>query len=413
MPYPGVPKEKEPKMERCVTKVMKTGKSKSSAIAICKTSIMSQQEPKEKEKPYKVVANADKHYIFSSSSKIDSSATGKLVKNIEIFKSGTFKGIEFKTSALDKMVANFHYLKSFDIFPNVPMRADHPGFWSAGEVDKIGGYVSDLRRIGKKLVADVRFTSEEMLKKVLDGSYISRSSEIGTYHDNDGTIYDPVLYGFAWVDIPAVEGLSPKFSFSKDKNIELINLNEENMGEENQFPPVEKSEDSEVEKTEEETEISAEKEESSDKAETTTEEKTDVEVENKEEEESEEKKEEVNAEENVELSKDNNAIDFAKAFPKEAAELESFRQSKLSNFVDSLIAMGKALPSMKEKELMFVKSLSIEQFEQYKSLKESSPTIVKFNDEQIIEGEESQNKPGSNSEKSPEEKADDILNEVK
>ena len=400
MPYPGVPKEKTPKMDRCVIKVMKTGKSKSSAIAICKTSIMSQQEPTEKEKPYKTVASADKHYIFSSSSKINASNEGKLVKNIEIFKAGTFKGIDFKTSALDKMVANFHYLKSFDIFPNVPMRADHPGFWSAGEVDKIGGYVSDLKRIGKKLVADVRFTKEEMLKKVLDGSYISRSAEIGSYTDNDGTIYDPILYGFAWVDIPAVEGLSPQFSFSKDKNIELINLNEENMGEEKQFPPVDEIKEAEVEETEEK--------ESTEEVETPAEEKVETPAE--------EKKEEVEtpAEENVELSKNNAIIDFAKAFPKEAAELEKFRQAELSGLVEGLVKTGKITPAMQEKELEFVKSLSTEQFAQYKSIKEESPAIVKFDEDIANDGEENQDKPGSGSEeKTPAEKADEFISETK
>lgn len=402
MPYPGVPKEKTPKMERCVNKVMKTGKSKSSAIAICKTSIMSQTEPKEKEKPYKTVASADKHYIFSSSSKINASSEGKLVKDIEIFKAGTFKGIEFKQSALDKMVANFHYLKSFDIFPNVPMRADHPGFWSAGEVDKIGGYVSDLKRIGKKLVADVRFTKEEMLKKVLDGSYISRSAEIGSYTDNDGTVYDPILYGFAWVDIPAVEGLSPQFSFSKDKNIELINLNEENMGEEKQFPPVEESEETKVEETEEK------EEESTEEVETPAEEKVEAPAE--------EKKEEVEtpAEEKVELSKDNKIMDFAKVFPKEAAELEKFRQAELSGLVEGLVKTGKITPAMQEKELEFVKSLSTEQFAQYKSIREESPAIVKFDEDVTNDGEENQDKPGSGSEeKTPAEKADEFISETK
>ena len=40
MPYPGVPDSKTEAMERCVSSVMAKGKDKSSAIAICKTSIM-------------------------------------------------------------------------------------------------------------------------------------------------------------------------------------------------------------------------------------------------------------------------------------------------------------------------------------------------------------------------------------
>jgi len=39
MPYPGVKEEDTKYMESCVVKVMKTGKDKSSAIAICKTTL--------------------------------------------------------------------------------------------------------------------------------------------------------------------------------------------------------------------------------------------------------------------------------------------------------------------------------------------------------------------------------------
>lgn len=44
MPYSGVPKRLTKKMERCVARVMKDGEDKSSAIAICKESIMSAQK---------------------------------------------------------------------------------------------------------------------------------------------------------------------------------------------------------------------------------------------------------------------------------------------------------------------------------------------------------------------------------
>ncbi len=47
MPYPGIPASLTGKMERCVGKVMKTGKSKSSAIAICHDSVMGKELPTE------------------------------------------------------------------------------------------------------------------------------------------------------------------------------------------------------------------------------------------------------------------------------------------------------------------------------------------------------------------------------
>jgi hypothetical protein len=39
MPYTGMDERKEKKMDRCVEKVMATGKSKDAAIAICRSSM--------------------------------------------------------------------------------------------------------------------------------------------------------------------------------------------------------------------------------------------------------------------------------------------------------------------------------------------------------------------------------------
>jgi hypothetical protein len=261
-----------------------------------------------------------------------------------------------------------------------------------GKIDKIGGYIADLRRVGTKLVADVRTTSEDMLEKITNGTYISRSAEIGMYEDNKGNIYDPILYGFAWVDIPAVEGLSPQFSFSKDA-VNLVNLNS-NMGEEKQFPPVEKQEEEKKEETEEES--------TEEKSEETTEE-------NKEEEKEEEK--------TIEATKTVEVTEFAKAFPAEFAALEAAKvelakakELELSSFVKELVKEGKVVPAMEEKETEFVKSLDTEQFAQYSVIKKDSPAIVKFDAEEIEAG---QKQPGSEVEPTATEKADEFLEAIK
>ena len=44
MPYPGVPLHLTDQMEKCVAAVMKTGKSKSSAIAICHVQLMGKKQ---------------------------------------------------------------------------------------------------------------------------------------------------------------------------------------------------------------------------------------------------------------------------------------------------------------------------------------------------------------------------------
>jgi hypothetical protein len=405
MPYPGVPKELTPKMDKCVQRVMKDGKSKPSAIAICKTSIMSQKQ-KKKEKPMEIVADkTETRCVYFSSSPIqrektlNASREGKLLKNVEIFKSGTYRGIQFKNSGLDKMVANFHYLKSFGIFQHVPVRADHPGFFGIGDIiDKVGGYVDDLRREGNTLVADIRVTSQGMWDKIQEGSYINRSAEIGTYDDNDGTVYSPVLYGFAWVDIPQIEGLSPKFSYSRNnKNFELINLNAiinmENMENEepkDTFPPEESVvvEDTTIEP------------ESQAPIETPKEEVADVVVE----------KEEV-------ITNNKQTMEFEKSFPNEAKELVALRAEKLAfelkeraDFVDSLEKEGKITPAQKEVETAFVKELTSELFAKYKEAKSIAPAVVKL-DKEEVEGEEPA-KEDVEIEKTPEEKADDFIKET-
>ena len=47
MPYPGIPSNLTAKMEKCVAGLMKSGKSKSSSIAICHSQIVKEEEVRE------------------------------------------------------------------------------------------------------------------------------------------------------------------------------------------------------------------------------------------------------------------------------------------------------------------------------------------------------------------------------
>ena len=420
MPYPGVPKELTQKMDRCVSKVMKDGKSKDSAIALCKTSIMSQTTPEKKEKPYKTVASKDNRYLYFSNASffskdgktLNATKEGKLLKNVEIFKAGTYRGIEYKKSALDKMVANFHFLKAHDIFAHVPVRADHPSMFGVGDViDKVGGYIADLKRVGTKLVADFRITNQSMWDKIIEGSYVNRSSEIGTYDDNEGTMYSPVLFGVAWVDIPAVEGLSPTFAYSKDKNLNIINLNNLNqMGDDQKdvFPAEEISEEIKDEIIEEDS--VKETEESEDNLEIKEEEQQEEIIEE------EAPKEEVSKEEATEpvekeqLSKE---VDlFEKAFPNEAAELKKYRQQAFEEFFTRMVSEGKMLPGQKEKELNFAKSLTDDQFSIYRELKEEMPKILKFDNDQIATDQQKPENGEESNDQTAEKKAEEFIEET-
>jgi len=103
------------------------------------------------------------------------------------------------------MVMNFNLLKTNDIFPDVPVRRDH-----TVSIDKIMGYFDSVSTDGSKLFADIHVTEPTDVDKLARGTYRSRSLEVGMYVDNSEAAYWPVIFGVAYVDIPAVEGLHGK-----------------------------------------------------------------------------------------------------------------------------------------------------------------------------------------------------------
>lgn len=426
-----IPKELQVRYDRCVKKVMASGgKTKIEAEGICELSLTSMKQAPKERKPEVVVADIEKdtHFVFSTSSKINAENEGTILKNIEIFKAGIFKGIEFKISALEKMVANFYVLKSHGIFDHVPVRSDHPGWLGeVGVIDRVGGYVKDLRVVGKKLVADVRITSKEMLEKIKEGSYVQRSAEIGNYRDNNGDTWIPCLWGFAWVDIPAVEGLSPTFSFSKDKNVDIVKLNSEDMNPKEGEKKVEESvEDVSADVSTEEVAVDNSENDTVDEKiedahveeEETAEEEETVEGASAEvsEESTEETAEEVGSESNSSIHANDKKLDmekFAKEFPEQFAELEKFKNDKIDATINELVKLGKVLPAQREAVNVFVKGLSDEQFNALTEIFEQMPVLVKLNEEQVEECVENQEKPENTQDaKSADEKADSFLNET-
>lgn len=139
----------------------------------------------------------------------NSDGSGAITK-FPVFKAGTFRDswgeqMTWTPDHLRQMVDNFTLLKSQNIFPNVPVRSDH-----SLSVDKVIGYLDGLSTDGNLLFADYTVTEPPALDKIARGTYRSRSLEVGMYETNDGALYFPVVYGFAFVDIPAVEGLHSK-----------------------------------------------------------------------------------------------------------------------------------------------------------------------------------------------------------
>lgn len=144
-----------------------------------------------------------------------------IIKGMKVFRSGTFtdsmgRTNEWTVEDLQSMVTNFSLLRGNPVtidgevtydgpLPLVPQRLDH----SKSIKDVIGYFTNvylDPARPGF-LFADVAITEPEHLARYRRGTYRNRSIEIGTYQDNFGNVYSPVVLGLAFVDLPAVEGL--------------------------------------------------------------------------------------------------------------------------------------------------------------------------------------------------------------
>lgn len=180
---------------------------------------------------------------------------GNLVKNVEIFRTGVFRGELFEREYIEKFIQNFNDLKQKNIFVNVPVRKNHPDWFGLrNSMEEVIGYVTDLRlrengkitvgvvdesaeigadgklpRKNKKiedvrLVADFEITEPDALGKIIRKTYRDRSIEWGPFPDNDGNEFTPVLYGVAFVDIPQVDKLATLFSKYNELDVDVAQI---------------------------------------------------------------------------------------------------------------------------------------------------------------------------------------------
>jgi hypothetical protein len=145
-------------------------------------------------------------------------------EDVPVFRSGTFRdsmGFQhtYEPEHMEQIVFNHGLLKGRGIFGSPPVREDH-----SVSIKNTIGYAEDLKasagRTGQTfLLASFEVTEPEAVAKIERGTFRFRSAEIGYYETNDEALYWPVFMGFAFVDIPAVEGLdqyarSPEQHFS-------------------------------------------------------------------------------------------------------------------------------------------------------------------------------------------------------
>jgi hypothetical protein len=145
-----------------------------------------------------------------------------IVKNVAIFRSGEFSdsmGYEhvWTDFHIQAMESNFNLLFSSGTFKDVPVRAGHPELFS-NNMKNLIGYITAVYATkatnpidGEEytyLMADYEILDPEAITKITSGLWRNRSSEVGFYVANNRAEYWPCIVGFAYVDIPAVEGLN-------------------------------------------------------------------------------------------------------------------------------------------------------------------------------------------------------------
>jgi hypothetical protein len=159
-----------------------------------------------------------------------------VLEGVPVFRSGTFRDSmgsqrTWESLHMSQMVSNFGLLRDRGIFADVPVRKGHPSFL-ADPMDGLIGYITNLSTAdltsahdGNKytyILADYEIPDEAAQKKIQSGLWRNRSAEIGAYVTNDESEFWPTFMGFAYVDIPAVEGLNGAFSKFDHSKFEIM-----------------------------------------------------------------------------------------------------------------------------------------------------------------------------------------------
>lgn len=152
-----------------------------------------------------------------------------VVERQPVFRSGTFRDsigeqATYEPLHMKQMVENFNYLRNSNLFADVPARDGHPG-WIMHNTPGTGAVVGWHTAVSVEtmkspvdgeehdyFLADYEITEPYAVEKIQRGTWRGRSAEIIAYRTNNEAEYWPVYGGFAFVDIPAVEGLN----FSRD-----------------------------------------------------------------------------------------------------------------------------------------------------------------------------------------------------
>jgi hypothetical protein len=130
--------------------------------------------------------------------------SGWIVRRVEIFKAGTYRGVAYSEDDLEQMADNFKTLKDSQQFDPV-FKKNH----SERVEDQIG-WIVGVYAEGELLLADIHITDWEAYDKIRSKTWRYLSSEIYTpalAADEFDEVSGYVLRGVAIVSVPKVKGL--------------------------------------------------------------------------------------------------------------------------------------------------------------------------------------------------------------
>lgn len=181
MPKPRKGESKNDYMSRCIPIVKGEGRRQDQAVAICNS--MWERKDHDREEPD--VAD---------------------LRDVEIFASGRWNGVEYDEQDLDEIVTNFEKLREIH---NIPLKLGHNDKQPLTDGQPALGWVDNLRRVGDKLVADF-FHVPKVIKDLIKAKKFRKVSiELLTRVKHMGERYNNVLDAVAILgaDAPAVNTL--------------------------------------------------------------------------------------------------------------------------------------------------------------------------------------------------------------
>lgn len=310
------------------------------------------------EKTFNAFAKADEKKVGTWSTGNNEAGAAVISRErMPVFRSGEFSDSmgrrhKWMTTHMRQMVDHYGLLKESGQFADVPIRRGH-GSLFGDPIDSLIGYVTNLsmeKRTspvdGKEydyLLADVEIIDPDAQEKIQSGLWRNLSSEIGLYIDNDEAEYWPVFKGFAYVDIPAVEGLK---EFSKSHTSTRTIIEGETMTTDSKTPvaPQVNTDHSGKRETFAFT---------------------------------------INGEATTDFSKVQNYIKQVEArnteLTTQVTDLSNFKKESITKeregFIDQLAKDGKLVQTQVEDAKEFAKGMSDEQFEMYKKMNEASAPL--------------------------------------